>query len=67
MDDQAAFDLFQKSANQGNEDGEHWEAAYYANGYGSTPLDPVKARYWYQKAAAQGDTAAEDWLSKNPG
>ena len=67
MNDEAAFDLFQKSANQGNELGEHWEAAYYANGYGSTPVNTVMARYWYAKAAAQGDTAAADWLSKNPG
>jgi TPR repeat protein len=67
MNDEAAFDLFQKSANQGNVLGEHWEAAYYANGYGSTPVNTVMARYWYQRAAAQGDAAASDWLSKNPG
>ncbi len=66
MDDQAAFDLFQKSADQGNAFGESWAGGYYANGWGGIAVDPVKARYWYGKAADQGDSAAKDWLAKHP-
>jgi len=29
-------------------------------------VDLTKARYWYEKSAAQGDTYAQDWLTKNP-
>jgi TPR repeat protein len=66
MDDQAAFDLFQKSADQGNAHGESWEAGYLANGWGGISVDVVKARALYEKAADQGDSDAKDWLAKHP-
>ena len=66
VDDQAAFDLFQKSADQGNMFGESWAGGYYANGWGGITVDLVKARYWYEKAADQGDEKAKDWLAKHP-
>jgi hypothetical protein len=66
MDDAAALDEFLKSANQGNVTGESWAGAYYANGWGNTQVDVTKARFWYEKAAAQGDNDARQWLSKNP-
>ena len=46
-------------------DGEEWEGSYYQHGYG-IPVDLAKARYWFEKSAAQGDSYAQDWLSKNP-
>jgi hypothetical protein len=68
MNDQAAFDLFQKAADQGDERGERWMGSYFANGWGGVVTsDEAKARYWYGKAADQGDGDAKDWLSKHPG
>ena len=66
MDDQAAFDLFEKSADQGNVHGESWEGGYLANGWGGITVDLVKARALYEKAADQGDSDAKEWLSKHP-
>jgi hypothetical protein len=67
INDDLAFSWFEKSANQGNAWGEAWEGDYYDHGYGSTPHDPVRARYWYQKAADGGNESAQTWLSKNSG
>jgi TPR repeat protein len=46
-------------------DGEEWEGSYYQHGYGMA-VDLTRARYWYEKSAAQGYTYAQDWLTKNP-
>jgi hypothetical protein len=51
-----AFELFQKSAVQGNAAAQGNLGLMYENGLGVTP-DNAKAIEWYQKSAAQGTTA----------
>jgi TPR repeat protein len=41
-------------------------AQMYEQGGANLPADPVKARAWYVKAAADGDKDAIAWLAQNP-
>lgn len=55
--DVKAFELFQKSANQGNAGGQYGLALFYESGRG-VAKDSTKAVEWYQKAADQNNPDA---------
>ena len=54
-----------KSAEQGYLEAQLELGSCYDEGYWA-PQDIQQARKWYQKAAAQGDRDAMDWLADNP-
>ena len=53
----AAQSDLQRLADGGNADAQYLLGAFYLNGLGS-PRDPVKAKLWLEKSAAQGNSHA---------
>ena len=53
----AAQSDLQRLADAGNADAQYLLAAFYLNGLGSA-RDPVKAKVWLEKSAAQGNSRA---------
>src|SRR6516225_11999116 len=53
----AAQSELQRLAGAGNADAQYLLAAFYLNGLGG-PRDPVQAKLWLEKSAAQGNSRA---------
>ena len=60
-DDQKAFRLWKRAAEQGDASAQFMVGLMYAGGSG-TPEDDAKAVYWYTRAAKQGDMWAQQRL-----
>lgn len=58
-----AFEAFQKAANLNYAPAQYHLAGCYERGYG-TAADLSNAKLWYHRAAAQGNTAAQDRLKQ---
>lgn len=58
-----AADLFRKAAEKGNPGAQRHLGTLYKNGTG-VPKDPELAKYWYKKAADQGDQSAAKLLQE---
>ena len=56
--------LFEKAAEQGHPDAQCNCGTFYFNGQGA-PRDLEKARFWFEKAAAQGDAFARQVLAEH--
>ena len=61
VDTYQAFQWFQKSANNGNADGQNALGVAYAKGRG-VAQDMEKARYWFEQAKANGNANAANNL-----
>jgi len=57
-----AFRYYALSADQGHITGEFFLGCCYMDGEG-TEVDPGKARYWFERAAAKGDKDAVESLA----
>jgi len=62
-DFKTAFAWYEKSAQQGDANGQYGLADCYKNGFG-TSEDKAKALYWLKKAAEQGHEIARETLSE---
>lgn len=60
----AEFASLQSAAKGGNAQAQRSLAVSYESGY-LVAACSKKAAYWYEKAAAAGDAAAQDWLSRH--
>ncbi len=56
-----ALQLIMRAANMGDSTAQRWLGFRYLNGRGVTK-DKQQARYWFSRAAAQGDSKAADAL-----
>ena len=57
-----AIEWFEKAAEQNMTDSQYLLGLFYESGEGTVKPDFEKAKYWYTKAAENGDEDAINWV-----